>query len=136
MKQNIFIENAIKNLIVIICLIIFYFPLNDFLFKLPLSSYDSITLVSTLLIMSFLFADYAFTYTASNLGNSFERYLDHAITAIIIFGTGTLLEISLVSLNLRLQTEFKLLELPAFLFYISLVLYDFWDLNRALKKYN
>lgn len=136
MKQNIFTENAIKNLIIIVCLIIFYFPLHDFLSTLPLGSYDSITLVSTLLIMSFLFADYAFTYSASNLANTLERYLDHTITAIIIFGTGALLEISIMSLNLRLQTGFKLLELPAFLFYVSLVLYDFWDLNRALKKYN
>ena len=136
MKQNIFKENLIKNAIIIICLVVFYFPLKNFLVQLPVGSQDSITIVSTLLIMSFLFADYAFTYTSSNLKNIRERMLDHTITAIIIFGTGALLEISIISLNLKLGREFTLLEMLGFLFYFSLVLYDFWDLNRALKNYS
>ena len=135
MKQNTFAENCAKHLLLIICLVIFYFPLRSFLAGFQPNNYDSTILVSSLLIMSCLFADYAFTYTSSDLTNVPERYLDHAITAIVIFSTGALLEISIVSLNFKLQTEFKLLELVAFLFYISLVLYDFWDLNRALKKY-
>src|SRR3989338_4540244 len=135
MKRKIFWENVIKNLIVAILLTAFFFPLNDFLFSLTKADLNSITIVSTLLIMAFLFADFAFTYSVSNLRNSWERFLDHSITAIIIFGTGALLEISLVSLNLILQREFILLEALGLLFYISLVLYDFWDLERGLKKY-
>ena|SRR3989344_6362787 len=136
MKKKFFWENVIKNLLIVTGLIIFYFPLRDFLLQLHPEGYDSITLVGTVLIMSFLFADFAFTYSASNLKNTWERMLDHTITAIIMFGTGALLEISILSLNFRLGTNFSLLEFLGFLFYSSLVLYDFWDLNRALKGYS
>lgn len=134
MKQKILKENLIKNLIVLIALVIFYSPLVDFLQQLPLRAYDSITLVSTVLIMAFLFADYAFTYSAADIRSTGQRFLGHLITAIILFGTGALLQISILSLNLSLQTRFCLMEILGWLFYASLVLYDFWDLNRGMNK--
>lgn len=134
MNQKILIENIIKNVILVILLILFYFPLKKFLVQLNMEDYDSILIVSTLLIMAFLFADYAFTYKFANLKNSPERFLAHLTTGIIMFGTGALLECTVVSLNLQIANNFFLLELIIVLFYISLVLYDFFDLNDALKN--
>ena len=136
MKKQLLLENTLKNLFILGGLIIFYFPLHSFLTSLQPANYDSIVFVSTLLIMAFLFADYAFTFTASDLRRPTERLLDYTITTLIMFGTGALLQMSLLAINLRLMKNFVLLDFVAILFYISLVLYDFWDLNRALKNFS
>ena len=135
MRNQILKEYITKNLLVILALVFVYFPIRSFFYSLQSSDLSLIATISTLLIMAFLFADYAFTYTTSDLRVIYERVLDHSITAIIMFGTGTLLEVSVVALNSALEKPFALMGLIAVLFYISLVLYDFWDLNRALKNY-
>ncbi|MEK9181180.1 MAG: hypothetical protein AAB871_03025 [Patescibacteria group bacterium] len=135
MKQKIIKENIVKNLIIALALVLSYFPIKSFLGSLQIVDYSMVGVISSLLIMAFLFADYAFTYTSSNLGSKWERMLYHSITTIIMYGTGALLEISILAINLGIQKNFVFLGFIAFLFYISLVLYDFWDLNRALKNY-
>ena len=133
MKQKVIVENIAKNLVVVFALVLSFFPIKEFLGSLQVGDYAMIGILSSLLIMAFLFADYAFTYTASDLGNVGERALDYLITAIIMYGTGVLLEISVLSLNLSIQKNFGFFSFISFLFYLSLVLYDFWDLNRAMK---
>lgn len=135
MKQKIIIENIVKNVLVAVALIISLVSIRDFLSKLQPADYSMIGIISSLLIMAFLFADYAFTYTASNLQNPSERMLDHSLTTLIMYGTGVLLEIAVLSLDMAIGRNFFFLEFIAVLFYISLVMYDFWDLNRALKNY-
>jgi|SRR3989344_43575 len=136
MRRRVFIENTVKNVIVALCLVIFYFQSKVFLLQTPSQDYDSIILLSSLLIVAFLFADFSFTYELSGLKSFGERMLGHTLTAIIIFGTGALLEIALTTLNLQIKREFLLLDLLGLLFYISLVLYDFWDLERGLRKHS
>lgn len=135
MRRRVFIENAVKNILVALCLAVFYFHSKSFLIQTPSQDYDSIILLSSLLIVAFLFADFSFTYELSGLKSFGERMLGHTLTAIIIFGTGALLEIALTTLNLQIKREFLLLDLLGLLFYISLVLYDFWDLERGLRKH-
>jgi hypothetical protein len=136
MHNKIIAENIYKNLIILVLLAVFYLPLKTFLVSLRSTDYDSVILAANLMIVAFLFADYAFTYSASDLTKSKGRYLDHAVAGICIFGTGALLEVSTVALNLKLGANFLLFDLVATLFYISLVLYDFWDLKRGLQKYS
>ena len=135
MRRRVFIENTVKNILVALCLAVFYFQSKSFLLQTPSQDYDSIILLSSLLIVAFLFADFSFTYELSGLKSFGERMLGHTLTAIIIFGTGALLEIALTTLNLQIKREFLLLDLLGLLFYISLVLYDFWDLERGLRKH-
>lgn len=135
MRRRVFIENSVKNIVVALCLVVFYFQSKSFLIQTPSQDYDSIILLSSLLIVAFLFADFSFTYELSGLKSFGERMLGHTLTAIIIFGTGALLEIALTTLNLQIKREFLLLDLLGLLFYISLVLYDFWDLERGLRKH-
>jgi hypothetical protein len=136
MRKRILIENLIKNIVITVLLVLFFFESRNFLLHTNTDDYDSIVLLSSLLIVAFLFADYSFTYELSNLKDMKERILGHIITGIIIFGTGALLEIALTTLNFKIQRQFVLLDLLGLLFYLSLVLYDFWDLERGLKKHS
>ncbi|MDP2932687.1 MAG: hypothetical protein Q8N81_00980 [bacterium] len=135
MKQKVLLENAIKHAFIVLVLLAIYPAVHGFLSTLRPQDYDIVTIASSLLIMAYLFADYAFTYSVTNLKMVGERFLDHLITSFIIFGTGGLLMISVVSLEMAVQKDFAFFRMLALIFYASLALYDFWDLNRALKNY-
>lgn len=127
-----YIENICKNIILIVLLWGFYYPVRAFLAQLRTEDYDAILIVSTLLIMAFLFADYAFTYSGLS-AKMVDRYIGHVITFLIMFGSGALLEITVISLDLRIEKTFILFRFLAVIFYSSLVIHDFWDLKRVVN---
>lgn len=135
MYTKVFIENCIKNLIVLIGLGIFLWPVSSFLNSLQQVSFETMAIVSTLLANAFLIADYAFSYTNTHIERPSHRLLGHIIAGIIMFGTGASLEITMVASGLAIGTTFGPLVFLSILFYISLVLYDFWDLDRALRHH-
>lgn len=135
-KKNIFIENTVKNIFIVLLLVLSFGFFRTYLLSVnPIGGgYDSILLVSSIFIVSFLFADYGFTYKDSHMTNEIQRLLSHSITTLIMYGTGALLEISSITINLKIGKPFLPFELLMVLFYISLVMYDYWDLNRAFLK--
>jgi len=48
----------------------------------------------------------------------------------VIFGCGLLLEIGYITINALLQSAFTFMGVLMILFYVALVLYDFWDMMR------
>ena len=137
MENRLLRENGIKNGIVIILLYFLYSPTKQFLNSLTTDAigYQTIIVLASLLIMAFLFATYTFTFKDSSLDSPFRRLLDYINTGIIMFGCGSLLEISYITINIQLKTTFYLIGMLMLLFYISLVLFDFWDLMRAFKQH-
>lgn len=125
-------QNFIKHFFIAVLLSFVYWSLRDTLQDVSAENYGSILTVSTLLIMAFLFADYAFTFQGTDFKKTSSALLSQLLTGMIIFGTGALLLIVSVTLNLLLESNFFLFNLIAVLFYLSLVLYDFWDLHRSL----
>ncbi len=138
MSNKLMWENGIKNAIVVILLYFFYSPTKIFLESLTTDTigYQTIIILASLLIVAFLFATYTFTFKDSHLAHTVKRYLDYLHTAIVMFGCGALLEISYLTINIVLKATFSLMGLLMALFYVSLVLFDFWDLMRAIKHQN
>ena len=128
MRKDYLLENAAKNILIILLLALAYAPIQSFFLTVNPGAYDSILFVVSILILAFLFADYAFDYPPAKLKNKCLRYLGHAETFLIMLGTGLLLEATLIVLELRLGVVPTFFQLIAALFYVSLVLYDFWDL--------
>lgn len=131
MGKGIFIENLIKNLILIILFIFLFNPLKEVFISLPKENYDNILTVTTLLIMAALFADYAFSYVTKDITKGSIRYFGHLITLLILFCTGVLLEVTVIVVNLENNKFVWPITLIAVVFYFSLILFDFWDLLKV-----
>ena len=128
--KKIIIENTIKNIIITLILIFLYQPMFDLFSNIDQTHYPNLLTTFTLLIMAVLFADYAFTYKDTNLQNHKLRIISYAITFIIMLCTGILLELVVILVNLELGFHLYIISIVSILFYISLVLYDYWDLLR------
>ena len=64
------------------------------------------------------------------MGNVRNRTIDYLITGTTMFGCGVLLEISYFAITAQLGASFPLMGGLMILFYISFLLFDFWDLQR------
>ena len=137
MNNKFLLENVLKNIIVIVLLYLMFNPIKNFLESLNTDSigYQSIIVLASLLIMAFLFGNYTFTFKDSNLEHSM-RFLDYLNTGLVMFGCGALLEIAFLAINLQLKANFTIIGILMLIFYITVILFDFWDLIRGMKHYN
>ena len=135
MAHKFLFENTLKNIIVVIALYFVYSPTKNFLEGLNMDSigHQTVIILASLLIMAFLFGNYTFTFKDSHLEHKGKRFLDYLHTGVVIFGCGALLEISFITINLQLKANFTFVGILMVLFYISMVLFDFWDLMRSIK---
>jgi len=126
----------IKNVVVLALLLFSYSNISSYITSLATDAigYQTIIVLSSLLIMAFLFANYTFTFKDSKLDKPIARMFDYLNTGIMIYGCGLLLEISYIAVNTQLQSTFIIMGILMMLFYISLVLFDFWDLVRAYSR--
>jgi len=133
LRDTAIVENAIKNVFVVVLLYMICAPLEVFIGSLDTDAtgYQSIIILSSLLIMAFLFAAYTFTFKDSDMTVPSRRMLDYINTGITYFGCGALLEISYFAINAQLKTNFTFMGVLMALFYLALVMFDFWDLHRA-----
>lgn len=132
LKKLILIENFLKNILTIAFIFISKPFMDNFLTSVD--DYGSILTFTTLLIMAFLFATYAFAYPNTKLKNTIERYINHLLTTTMIYGTGVLLYLSSISLQLQVQKTSGFINFISIIFFLSLVLYDFYDLKNAVNN--
>lgn len=126
-------ENVIKNLVLIPILVLAYFEIERFFLALSIS--DNSILGSLLVAVSILavtacFGCFAFTYEKVEHNSFGWRLLAHITTGVLILLIGLSLEMTSV-LGRLLIGNFFIFNLSLVLLYISVVLYDFWDLKRA-----
>lgn len=96
--------------------------------------YSDLLIVTSLLIMAVLFADYAFTYEHTRMESFWDRYLSHSVTFIVLLCTGLMLESVVILINLETNTNVWIITFIAVAFYISLAMYDYWDILRYKAK--
>ncbi|OGZ00753.1 MAG: hypothetical protein A3B13_00790 [Candidatus Liptonbacteria bacterium RIFCSPLOWO2_01_FULL_45_15] len=137
MRTKFLWENTVKHIIVVVLLYLTYGYVKDFFAILATDNigHQSVIVLSSMLLMAFLFASYTFSFKDSDMRHSLQRFLDHINTAIVIFGCGVLLEISYVAINSQLHQSFTIMGWLMILFYISLVMFDFWDLMRGIRQH-
>lgn len=126
-------ENLVKNLLLLPVLAFAYFEIERFFGGL--SSVDSGVLGSILVAVSILavtacFGCFAFTYEKVEHTNTAWRFLGHTTTGLLILLIGLSLEMTSVLFNM-LVGNFYIFNLSLGLLYLTVVLYDFWDLKRA-----
>ncbi|MDD5023364.1 MAG: hypothetical protein PHU63_04310 [Candidatus ainarchaeum sp.] len=136
--KKILSENIIKNIFLIILLISLMNPINEYLVNnttlsedTPLAG-DSLVAISILAVVA-CFGNFAFTYEKIHFKSFPERMLGHAITGIVMLIIG----ISIIFTSKLLEFiigEFIIIHILLILLYISMVLYDVWDLLKAIRK--
>lgn len=135
--RQIFLENIIKNLLLIGILIFLYPKIGEYFSAIGLAADkplagDLLVAVSILAVIA-CFGAFAFTYETINKNSLFARYLAHITTGLLIFVIGISLEMS-AYLAEFLIGQFWILNLGWLGLYIATVGYDFWDLQRVEKK--
>jgi hypothetical protein len=131
--KRVLLENFIKNIFILPVLVFSFFEIQNFFEHLPTN--DSAVLGSILVAVSILavtacFGCFAFTYEKVEHASLSWRLLAHVTTGLLILLIGLSLEMTFVLLKL-LVGEFYLFGLSLGLLYLTVVLYDFWDLKRA-----
>lgn len=131
--NKIILENVVKNIILIPILVLTYFEIERFFSTLSISDNSvlgSVLVAVSILVVTACFGCFAFTYEKVEHKSFGLRLLAHATTGILMLLIGLSLEMTSV-LAKALIGDFQVFNLSLVLLYISIVLYDFWDLRRA-----
>ncbi|MEA2036697.1 MAG: hypothetical protein U9O94_04265 [Nanoarchaeota archaeon] len=126
-------ENITKNIILIIILILFYPLINTYLTNNNLvndvSASGNILIATSIIAVIACFGNFAFTYEKINVKKTFDRYLAHLTTGLLMLIIG----ISLIFTNILIAIimgNFILVNITLFLLYIACVGYDLLDVLR------
>lgn len=132
-----FVENIIKNILILLILIPAYFQIQSFIatayFVTDKSTIGSFLVAVSILAVTACFGNFAFTYEKIDHRNGASRILAHLTIGLLMLLIGLSLEMTMVFSRLLVGTFF-IFDLSLVILYTASVLYDFWDLNRANIK--
>lgn len=124
-------ENLIKNLIVGICVFLFYPNLQKGITGITTESISTLLSVISILLVTVCFANFAFTYEKIKIESLGSRILAHSATFLFLLVTALLLESMVISIGVIYPSLYGIAIIFSILLYISIILYDFWDLFRV-----
>lgn len=124
-------ENLIKNLIVAVCVFLFYPNLQRSISGVSVESIGGLLSVISILIVTVCFANFAFTYEKININSLGSRLLAHSATFLFLLIIALLLESMVISIGIAYPSLYSVSIIFSVLLYISVILYDFWDLFRV-----
>ena len=135
--EKIMKEAIMKNIIILVMLGMFYFPINDYLLASNLandkSSAGNIFVGTSIIAVIACFGCFAFTYEKINEKKTYQRYLAHFTTGVLVLAIG----ISLIftsKLITIIMGHFILVDVTLVLVYLGCVGYDFWDVLRLENR--
>lgn len=123
-------ENLIKNSLVIIAAILLYPVISKAIAEIQPEQLNNFLLIISMLLVTLCFACFAFTYEKSNMESRTVAMLSHTATFIYLLLMALLLETITLSTKIIYPSFFIPIVSFSILLYLSIVLYDFWDLLR------
>ena len=130
--NKIFLHNIIKNVIVLIILFFTWKPLYSFLILIDDVSAGSVLVAVSILALVACFGSYTFTYEKTEK-NQYWCILSHLTTGLLALSVGWSLQMIAVLVE-NLVGPFGFFRFMLVIIYVSLVMYDFWDLNRIENR--
>ncbi len=132
--KNIYWENLIKNIIILIILFLSYSSIHNFIYGSSIGidklSAGSLLVAVSILAVTACFGNFSFTYEKIKHEDSVTRMLAHATTGLLMLLIGISLEMTSV-LSSVLIGNFQIFNLSLVILYLASILYDFWDLKKA-----
>ncbi len=126
-------ENLIKNVILIILLIIIYFPTQNYLLNSNLVADKAlagdILVAASIIAVIGCFGNFAFTYEKINVKKTSQRFLAHFTTGLLMLAIGISLIFTAILISF-IMGHFILVDIVLLLLYVACIGYDFWDLLR------
>lgn len=132
--KRIYVENWVKNVLILVILFPVYFEAQKFLQNFP-NSTDTGVVGSMLVAVSILavtacFGNFAFTYEKADNKSLMSRLMAHITTGLLMLLIGLSLEMTSILTTLLIGT-FPIFNMSLIILYVASVLYDFWDLKRS-----
>lgn len=124
-------ENIVKNILILFFSILFYFPLSRALTQIQPTQLSDFLLILSMFIVAICFANFTFTYEKSNIIITSQRMFSHFVTFIFMLLLALLLEALIISVGFVYPPLYSIIFVFSTLIYLSVVLYDFWDLLRV-----
>jgi hypothetical protein len=133
--KAVYVENIVKNLILIGVLVGLYPVVDDSFEELSDTGQAGNLLVAvSILIVTACFGNFAFTYEKVGMVGLFPRFWAHITTALLMLLIGISVEICSVLCE-KILGKIAVLDIAWLLLYASSVMYDFWDVQRTeLRK--
>ncbi len=134
-----------RRLIVIECLIkialiivILFFTAKDFskdILLMPKDQQANILTVMGLLLAGSIAGTFAFSYERTNVNSHIDRILGHLTTFLLYLGIGYMFSIVLTVLNVTPGAFTDPIGLCAIMVYISILVYDLWNVLRVAHQH-
>lgn len=122
--------NLIKNVLVIAAAVLLYPVISKAITEIQPEQLNNFLLIISMLLVTVCFACFAFTYEKSNMESRTGAMLSHTATFIYLILMALLLESITLATKILYPSFFILITAFSILLYLSIVLYDFWDLLR------
>jgi len=131
MKNVLFKENIIKNILVIFFSILFFFLFAKPILQINVSQINDFLLTVSILLVTVCFANFAFTYEKSKIKTFKQRLFPHTTTFVFMLLLALLLGSLVMAVGAVYPTLKEVIFIFSFLLYFGTVLYDFWDVSRV-----
>ena len=123
-------ENLIKNLLVIILSIFAYKFIATAVGGVEMSQSSNLLSLISMLLVVVCFANFAFTYEKSRMNTFGLRLVSHLCTFLLLLLLVFLLFGLISAVKIFIPSLYILTIWFSALIYLTVVLYDFWDLLR------
>ena len=130
LRRRLVWENVWKNLLVVLVTAVAVPLIQANVRVLAPESLGNFLLVISMLLVTVCFANFAFTYKDSDTRSVGLRMLSHCATFLFLLLTALLLAAMTVGIGIVYPSLFSFFSVFSVLLYISVALYDFWDLLR------
>ena len=135
-SKIIMIECIIKDIFIIVLLLCLFPSIHRQMNYLHFDIKGDILATLGLLLAGSVAGNFAFSYQKTKISSIIDRYLGHFTTFFLIFGIGLLIEITLSVINITPGYYYDPVVLSALIVFISIILYDIWDVFRLRHKIN
>jgi hypothetical protein len=127
-------ENLIKNFLIIVLVFLFYNNLRIGLKTIDSNQISDFLLVTSMLLVTVCFANFAFSYEFTKIKSLGMRLLSHISTFIFMLLIALLLESLVISIGIVYPSLFAIILTFSLLLYLGIALYDFWDFFRVFNR--
>lgn len=129
-------ENVVKNIIVIILIVYFYTPIQEFISKIDSGVYGDIMLATSILAVAAMFGAFSFSYESINPYKTADRMFGHITSGLLLLPIGIMFMFLQVILTLEIGSRPTILITAIWLVYLSIILWDFWNVKRIEDRLN
>lgn len=131
MLKKLLWQNVWKNVLVLAISAVLWPSIGDSFRSIDGANFGNLLMIISILLVTVCFANFAFTYKNSNINSSKIRALSHLATFLFLLIIALLLVAMCIGIGIIYPTVYGFILSLSILLYISIVLYDFWDLCRT-----